>query len=255
MFNKDKIPILMYHSIDNSNSVISITPAKFKSQMCFFRDSGYKVISLNEIILSIKDRQPFMEKAVVITFDDGFKNLYTEAFPILQECGFVATVFLTTNYVGKSSNWPGQPDFIKPQPLLSWGEIIEMSKYGIEFGAHTLNHPYLPQINLEDAEHEILQSKVEIEDRIQKSVEFFAYPYGFFDKNIEKIVSSLFLGSCSTELAFANSRSNPHLLERLDAYYIKNDFIQRHLLSTNVGIYIKARNLLREFRSKSVSIN
>ena len=78
---------------------------------------------------------------------------------MLKEYGFNATVFLTTNYCERLNNWPGQPAFIKAQPLLSWMDIKEMSRSGIQFGAHTHNHPSLTKIPIKDAENEILLSK------------------------------------------------------------------------------------------------
>ena len=247
-----KIPILMYHSIDDSNSVISIDPHRFKAQMRFLKDHAFNVISLHEVISCIKNKRAFPDKSVVITFDDGFKNVFTEAFPILQDYGFSATIFITANYCGKSNNWPGQPDYIKPQPLLSWNEIKEMDQYGIQFGAHTLNHPYLTQIHIEEAEIEILSSKRIIEDHLQKKIDFFAYPYGDFDKHIKKIVSQLFIGSCSTNLGFACNKSDLYALERIDYFYIKNDWIMKQLLSLNFATYLKCRNILRTVKKIGV---
>ena len=240
-----RVPILMYHSIDNSNSVISIDPLRFKAQMRFLKDYAFNVISLHEVISCIKNKCAFPDKSVVITFDDGFKNIFTEAFPLLQEHGFSATIFLIANYCGKSNNWHGQSDYIKPQPLLSWDEIREMGKYGIQFGSHTLNHPYLTRISIEEAEKEILLSKRTIEDHLQKKIDLFAYPYGDFDTHIKKIVSQTFLGSCSTNLGFACTKSDLYALERIDVFYIKNDWIMKQLLSLNFETYLKCRNILR----------
>lgn len=244
-----KVPILMYHSIDDINSVISIDPLRFKAQMRFLKDHAFNVISLHEVISCIKNKRAFPDKSVVITFDDGFKSVFTEAFPILQDYGFSATIFITANYCGKSNNWPGQPDYIKPQPLLSWSEIKEMDQYGIQFGAHTLNHPYLTQIHIEEAEKEILLSKRIVEDHLQKKIDLFAYPYGDFDRHIKKIVSQLFIGSCSTNLAFVSTRSDLYALERIDVFYVKNDWILKQLLSLNLVTYLKCRNILRTVRN------
>lgn len=249
MNEKFKVPILMYHSIDDSNSVLSIDPHRFKTQMRFLKDRAFNVLSLYEVISCIKTKRAFPDKSVVITFDDGFKNVFAEAFPILQEYGFSATIFLVPNYCGKLNNWPGQPDSIKPQHLLSWNEIREMDQYGIQFGAHTLNHPYLTQIHREEAEKEILLSKRIMEDLLQRKIDLFAYPYGGFDRHIKKIVSQLFIGSCSTNLGFACNESDIYALERIDYFYIKNDWIFKQLLSQNLVTYLKCRNMLRTLRN------
>ncbi len=246
-----KVPILTYHSIDDSGSVISIDPSSFKDHMRFLKDFSFNVISLNEVVMHIRKRQPFAKNSIAITFDDGFKNTFLEAFPVLREYGFCATFFLTTNYCEKLNNWPDQPSFIKAQPLLSWTDIKEMCQSGIQFGAHTHNHPSLTKIPLKDAENEILLSKKIIEDQLQEEVKYFAYPYGDFNTNIVNIVSRSFAGACSTELAIANSKSDPFILERIDIFYIKSGMIFKSLLTPYVSCYLKCRRLLRDLRKRS----
>ena len=243
-----RVPILTYHSIDNSGSVISIDTTIFKDQMRFLKDNSFNVISLNEVVMRIRKRLPFAEKSIAITFDDGFKNVFSDAFPVLKEYGFNATVFLTTNYCERLNNWPGQPDFINAQPLLSWMDIKEMSRFGIQFGAHTHNHPSLTKIPIKDAENEILLSKKIIEDRLQEEINSFAYPYGDFNTNIVNIVNQHFTGACSTKLAIANSKSNQFILERVDVFYIKYGIVFERLLTPYVSCYLKCRKLLRDLR-------
>lgn len=245
-----KVPILTYHSIDTSGSVISIDPDGFKNQMRFLKDSSCNVISLNEAVMHLRNKRSFAKNSIVITFDDGFKNFFSEAFPVLQEYGFSATVFLTTNYCERFNNWPSQPSFIKAQPLLSWNDILEMKESGVQFGAHTHNHPSLTNIPLKDAENEILLSKQIIEDRLQEEVKTFAYPYGNFNTDIVNIVKHTFDGACTTELAIADSKSNPFLLERVDVFYIKQKTMFKKLLKPSGLYYIKCRKLLRDLRRR-----
>jgi peptidoglycan/xylan/chitin deacetylase (PgdA/CDA1 family) len=244
-----RVPILAYHSIDNSGSVISIDTTIFKDQMRFLKDYSFNVISLDEVVMRIRKRTPFAEKSIAITFDDGFKNVYTDAFPVLKEYGFNATVFLTTNYCEKLNNWPSQPDSIKAQPLLSWADVKEMSRSGMQFGAHTHNHPSLTKVPMKDAENEILLSKKVIEDKLQEEINSFAYPYGDFNTNIVNIVNQHFTGACSTKLAIANSKSNPFLLERVDVFYIKSGMVFKRLLTPYVSCYLKCRRLLRDMKA------
>ena len=138
-----KVPILTYHSIDSSGSVISTSPEKFVSQMRYLAESFFKVISLNDVVKCIQERRPFPPKSAVITFDDGFKNIYDEAYPVLKKFGFKATVFLVPRYCGRNNRWNGQPEGIPTLDLLGWDEIGEMVHNGVEFGAHTMSHPNL----------------------------------------------------------------------------------------------------------------
>ncbi len=95
-----RIPILTYHSIDDSGSVISTPPHKFRDQMQILQDRRFNIISLNNLVHFMRNKQPLPSKTAVITFDDGFKNFYLNAYPILQEFGFTATVFLVPGHCG-----------------------------------------------------------------------------------------------------------------------------------------------------------
>ncbi|MEO6051263.1 MAG: polysaccharide deacetylase family protein, partial [Pyrinomonadaceae bacterium] len=95
------IPILTYHSIDESGSVISTAPDVFRQQMKFLKEANWNVVSLSELACLFLNKTPLKSQTAVLTFDDGFRNFYTTAFPILEEYNFKATVFLVTDYCGK----------------------------------------------------------------------------------------------------------------------------------------------------------
>ncbi len=147
MMVKGTLPILTYHSIDHSNSVLSITPEKFLSHMAFLADSEYQIVSLHEVASCLQNQKPFPPKTAVLTFDDGFKNFHEQAFPVLKKFGFPAIVFLIAGWCGKENSWPGQLKTIPCFDLLDWKDIKEMVGQGIEFGSHTINHPNLSQAN------------------------------------------------------------------------------------------------------------
>jgi len=88
-----KVPILTYHSIDDSGSVISTSPDKFLSQMHYLRDKHFNVISLKNVVTNIRKKLPLPQRSIAITFDDGCKNVYNIAYPILRDYGFTATIF------------------------------------------------------------------------------------------------------------------------------------------------------------------
>ena len=165
----DRIPILMYHSIDESGSVISVSPSKFKDHMRALRRQGFQTISLSKVVECIHAGRKFPEKSVAITFDDGFKNNYSVAFPILKELDFMATIFLVSGQCGKINQWDRQTKNIPRLDLLSWDEIIEMADNGIEFGAHTVNHADLSNLSFNKAAEEITRSKSKIQERLKKA--------------------------------------------------------------------------------------
>ncbi len=171
------IPVLLYHSVDSSGSVISITSEEFRAQIEYLNATGYKTISLSNFLEYLCGDIVPREKMVVLTFDDGFKNNYTEAFPVLRKYGFTATIFLATDYIDRVCSWE-KHDSIARLPLLSWDEIKEMSDYGIDFESHTCSHPYLSRLSREEMKNELLESKTVIESQLNKQVTFFCHPYG-----------------------------------------------------------------------------
>ena len=242
-----KIAILTYHSIDNSGSVLSTSHRIFAEQMRIMYEQGLKVVSLGEI-QRVLDGAASPEHLVAITFDDGFRNVYELALPVLKSYGFTATVFLVTDYCDRTNAWPGLPLSIERRSLLRWSEIREMSEAGIVFGSHTLTHPDLRIMTKRDAENELVGSKKAIEDAIGCAVNVFAYPYGVFDNFIRCLASRHFSLACSVTLGFATSSSDPFALERLDMYYLQHPVLFRRLFSAEAHTYISFRRYLRDLR-------
>ena len=196
-----KIPILMYHSIardvdDNVHPYFRTvtTPEIFEMHMQFLSQSGYEVLTLSEAVHLLQDesdqgiQQPLtsselrktpdsLRRPVVVTFDDGFRDFYTTAFPILDRFGFKATVFLTSGLIGKT--------FLNGRECLNEQEILELVARGIEFGSHTVNHPQLKRLSSEEIVHELAGSKASIEDIVGLKVSLFSYPYSFPEEDVE----------------------------------------------------------------------
>ena len=216
IYPKNSIPVLVYHSVDNSQSVISITPREFRAQMEYLKYSGYETISLQSFVGCLKTNVKSSQKSVVITFDDGFKNNYSEAFPILRKYGFTATIFLTTNYIGGVCSW--QRDKSIPEiPMLCWDEIQEMNHYGIDFGSHSCSHSYLTRISNEELKAELINSKSIIEAKLTKPTRFFCHPYGNRDRRTQRMAKECgYLGAFGgLDFSLANSSDDLYDLKRV----------------------------------------
>jgi peptidoglycan/xylan/chitin deacetylase (PgdA/CDA1 family) len=182
--NDRRIPILMYHSISREEERgvhpyyrVVTTPEVFDRHMAFLADQGYQVIGLDAAVSllsrDIGEHQGMPDKPVVITFDDGFRNFYTTAFPILAHHGFTATMFLPTSFINTDD------ENHKRKAFLTWSQVSELAESGISFGSHTMSHGYLLGKTRAEVERELRQSKETIEERTGNPVRFFSYPYAF----------------------------------------------------------------------------
>lgn len=173
----------MYHSISDEieNSVhpyyrINTSQDAFARHMAILSEQGYSVVHLNEL-KSCFEKNRLTDKFAVITFDDGYHDFYTKAFPVLQKCNFPATVFLPTNFIGNVK------DKLKGKCHLTWDQVAYLSDRGICFGSHTVTHPELINLCIDDLEREVRKSKTAIEDKLNKAVDTFSYPFRFPEAN------------------------------------------------------------------------
>jgi peptidoglycan/xylan/chitin deacetylase (PgdA/CDA1 family) len=180
-----QIPILCYHQFSVSKGTYSISPQLFEAQMKYLADNGYTVIPLQDVISS--DAQKLPDKPVVITIDDGYRSVYTTAYPILKKFNYPATLFIYPQYILSAS-----------QGALTWQQLKEMTLHGIDVQSHTYSHPNFAKLrwklNPLDYENllktEFSKSKRLIEQYIGKTVDILAYPYGVYDVEMEKLVEA-----------------------------------------------------------------
>lgn len=184
------IPILCFHSIDNSGSLLSISPKLFAAQMAYLNRRGYHTLALRELCSLLEAGAKLPRKSVVLTFDDGFRNCSSIALPVLQRYGFTATVFLATGYMGGHIGWT-KTDDVPELEMVSWNEARQMADGNLEIGAHSVTHPNLCQLSSEKIRGEVKGSKNKIEEQLGLVVNLFAYPYGEFDARVKSVVKEL----------------------------------------------------------------
>ncbi|MGZ4971457.1 MAG: polysaccharide deacetylase family protein [Limisphaerales bacterium] len=216
------LPILMYHGISDEPErgaayyKVNTAPAAFERQIQFLHECGYKTIALSEAVRLLNRRESPGPKRVVITFDDGYRNFYTQAFPILQKYGFTATMFLPTAYIGATRT------SFKNIECMTWDEVRELRKAGIEFGSHTVSHPKLIELNWGDVERELRDSKTEMETQLGARITTFAYPFAFpqakplfVQKFGDALVENGYRCCLTTEVGRARPGDNVYRLKRL----------------------------------------
>lgn len=178
---KPGIPILMYHGIAEERDArgssyyrTGTSPRRFGLQMRYLHDNGYRVVPLREFDRCPASLEPGGKHPVVLTFDDGYRDFYTAAFPVLRRFGFGATVFLPTDLIGSEAGG---------REYLSWHQVRDLHGRGVEFGSHTATHRRLGDLPPPEIEREVRASKSVIEDRVGEFVESFSFPYAFPQEN------------------------------------------------------------------------
>lgn len=241
------LPILTFHSLDPLGSVTSFSPGVFRRAMQKLHNNGHRALHLTDAVERLRRKQPLPERAFVVTFDDGYRSVYTEGFPTLREYGVPATIFLTVGNTAPQNPATRLPS-LGGRTMLSWNEIREMARHGCTFGAHTLTHPDLTRLPVAQAAAEICRSKSIIEEQLGAAVRCFAYPYGRYDRQSRAIVEQHFVCACSDKLGLVTKNSDPYVLERVDMYYLRRDHFVALMLTRAFPWYIVARGIPRRFR-------
>lgn len=185
--------ILAYHRINSSHKDPLALPVEdFRAQMSYFRESGYSALTLEEFS-TLVTQGDIPQKTLVITFDDGYRDNYLFAFPILKDHGFRGTFFLTADYIGTNDAFPMDKDKgwdnVADEDLpLTWKQVFEMKDYGMEFGSHTCSHRNLDELSDKEVVKEIVESKRYLEQRLQLKVRSFCYPSGRYNQKVKEMV-------------------------------------------------------------------
>ncbi len=187
MTDQVRVPILYYHRVaDEIPPKQGVSPSVFKSQLGYLRRHGYQSIGFQALTDRLQSEIPLPSRPVIITFDDGYLDTYSAAYPILKEAGFSATIFMVSGFIGSFTEWEGSRE--NKAPLMSRENILTLSADGFDFGAHTRTHKKLVSIGREEARYEVERGKGDLEDLLQKPIHSFAYPYGDFNDQIIAIV-------------------------------------------------------------------
>ena len=203
--SKYVIPVLMYHSIDDNwrQTKLSVSPESFEKQMSFLHRKRYKVLSLDEVIDIYEKKQGPLFKTVSITFDDGYLNNYTVAYPVLRRYGFPATIFVEIDKIGK-------------EDYVNWEQLKQMAAEGITIGSHTLTHPDLRKLDDQDLLKELKESKRILEEGLGQSVDFLCYPGGSFDERVRQAaIKAEYKVACATNPGKNYRDNDPYAVKRV----------------------------------------
>ena len=216
------IVILMYHIVAEPLSAqearYCCAPRKFEKQMQHLRESGVRLLTLDEIADAFDGRDRWPDAGVAVTFDDGFADTFANALPALARHGIPATMFAVADRVGATNDWMSRRGFPQRR-LMSASELREMAAAGVAIGSHTRTHPRLPELAADAKRDEIRVSKARLEELIGRSVTAFAYPYGLFDEDARLAVQEAgYRAACSTRSGFNDPEVDRYLLRRIEVY-------------------------------------
>ncbi len=205
-----QVPILMYHYIrinpdpdDILGDSLSVTPAEFAAQIELLTRYGYRGVTFAQLLAYFKDNVPLPPRPVILTFDDGYRDFYTDAYPVLRQYGQPATVFLVTGFL----DWP---------QYLTREQVVEMAAAGIEFGGHTAHHVDTRGMDEELAAVEIVESKRELETLLGKPLLAFSYPNGGYTSwAIGQVEAAGYQAAVTTQYGMWHSQSDLLALSRV----------------------------------------
>jgi peptidoglycan/xylan/chitin deacetylase (PgdA/CDA1 family)/GT2 family glycosyltransferase len=181
--------ILMYHGVTRPGerpSRFVIRQSALRRQLAWLRLRRRPVLSLDEYVALRERNELPTPNAVILTFDDGYADNAEVAFPLLQEHGATATVYVITSAVGDANRW--DTGVLAGRPVMSWEQIRELVSGGLSIGAHTVTHPRLTELDLAEAERELTVSREVLEREVAAPVLHFAYPYGRTSPHVEELV-------------------------------------------------------------------
>jgi peptidoglycan/xylan/chitin deacetylase (PgdA/CDA1 family) len=150
---------------------------------------GYTAVSLNELLDGNRREAAGDSKRVLITFDDGYLDNFTNAFPVLKELGLPAVIFLVADF-SRRTNWWDTPLGVPEARLLEPNHIAEMAGGGIDFGSHTLTHRSLPSLDDDELREELEGSRAAVERVTGKQVRAFSYPYSHLDTRVKSALQA-----------------------------------------------------------------
>ncbi len=176
------LSIFMYHQVGNfprmrTHRASYCDVGRFRAQMRALKWLGVEVLSMTDAARALRGEMPIPPRAAVLTFDDGCRNFLDHALPVLEEHGFPAIVYAIAGMVGGRADWLSTAGH-EAAPLMTWAELREIQRRGIEIGSHSLHHIRLGEQDRIVQEAELRESKALLQDKLGTEITHMCYPYG-----------------------------------------------------------------------------
>jgi peptidoglycan/xylan/chitin deacetylase (PgdA/CDA1 family) len=213
-----RTPILEYHRVDEVSKEedvfgLSVCRRSFERQMEYIRRRK-RCVDLDGYVKTLERMEKKRPEWVVITFDDGYMDNYTNAWPILKKYGMAATFFIVTDLVGMTNEWDESRGLPRVN-LLSWNEIRAMSSDGMRFGSHGCRHLRLTECSEEEVEKEVVMSKAVLEQKLKSKIRLFSFPYGDSNLTTAKIAKNAGYAAACSDLRSETEEFSIYSLSRI----------------------------------------
>jgi peptidoglycan/xylan/chitin deacetylase (PgdA/CDA1 family) len=211
--------VVAFHNVDETDDArgLSIRPAMFERYCRFFR-RHFQVIPLRDFVGNLERRER-LNGHLAITFDDGYRNNFEHAAPVLEKLGLPATFFVVSQWIGSDVvPWWDREQNVR-RAWMTWDQVRALRRRGFDIGAHTRTHADLGQIGGASAHDEILGGRLELEEQLGEPVDLFAYPYGgrhnLADANRDLVRAAGFRCCCSCYGGVTHADADPFSLPRI----------------------------------------
>ncbi len=213
------VPVLMYHSISDRAAPAfrrwTVAPALFADHMAYLAGERYTSLTASEYSACLAGAAGLPEKPVVITFDDGYADFAEQALPVMRTHGLSSTLFVTSGYIGRSSEWLVR-ERETDRPMLTWDQLVEIGGDDVEYGGHGFSHRQLDTLPLVEALEDVAAGKTLLEERTGRHVSTFAYPHGYSTQGMRRGLADLGFESAHAVVhAMSSLDDRPYAVSRL----------------------------------------
>ena len=200
-------PILEYHMITDNPpkdaEVYNVPPEEFAAQLDYLQQKGYTTLTLQEFMRAKHGKLTMPDKPIVLTFDDGYKNIYTDMLPILEAHGMKAVVYVISNELGKDG-------------YLTLEQVKDLQRRGVEIGSHTADHLALVGLEGDFLLNQVRNSKIYLEWSGLDTIYSFSYPNGAYNSELAELVKREgYLSAVTGDVGLNTLESNPYTLKRV----------------------------------------
>ena len=201
------VPILMYHQVSPvaqpAYRKYTVTTRAFAAQMRWLRLAGYTTLTPDALQAARLTNRPLPRRPILITFDDGYADLVTEAVPSLRAAGFTAVFYLIAGLMGQASEWLRAERGLV-LPLMTWDQARALAAGGFTCGAHSLSHPRLSDLPAEACRHELAESRQRLEAQLNRPVAHLAYPFGAQNAAVRALAAECgYQTACSVQIGLS----------------------------------------------------